>query len=524
MRTVHLHLHDGRGAALTSAYAALGELDQRHTLIIDAAIGGMGGCPYCGNGRATKMIPTEDLVELLEGEGIETGVDLAALIEAAHLAERVVGHELYGHVSKAGPRPGPDSLYPMDMPLVETVEQAQHFRLGPQTYAGAPAPWKEPIHSAARDAVDAAPRPGSGPMTAPATPVTGSLHGLRVIELGTSVAAPMAGQILGDLGAEVVKVERVGRGDDSRSWAPPHWDGESVTFLALNRNKRSLALDYKDPRGKQVLKDLIRDADVLVHNLRPGAVAAAGFGEDELRRLNPRLINVELTGFGPNGPRAAQPGYDPLLQAYSGIVSITGQDSGPPSRVPVSLLDMGTGMWAVVAVYEALRRRDATGLGCHVELSLLQTALTWLSMPLLTVLAGNPAPERLGSGLAGVVPYGAYPTSDGYVFISAGNDTAWARLCQALDAASLRDREGFATNTERVLARGAVDSELGVVTRAFDTAEVLRRLGAAGVPCAPVQTLDRGRPGRAGRRHRRDQLAAARADHRAVGGEPARDL
>ena len=154
VRTIHLHLHDGRGAALPSAYAALGELDQRHKLIIDASVGGMGGCPYCGNGRATKMIPTEDLVHFLAGEGIDTGIDLAALIEAAHLAERVVGHELYGHVSKAGPRPGPDALYPMDMPLVETIDEAQHFRLGPRTYAGAPAPWKEPIRSAARDQLD----------------------------------------------------------------------------------------------------------------------------------------------------------------------------------------------------------------------------------------------------------------------------------------------------------------------------------------------------------------------------------
>jgi hydroxymethylglutaryl-CoA lyase len=156
VRTVRLHLHDGRGAALVSAYAALRELDSRHKLIIDSSVGGMGGCPYCGNGRATKMIPTEDLVHFLAGEGIETGVDLAALIEAAHLAERVVGHELYGHVSKAGPRPGPDELYPMDMPLVETFEQAQHFRLGPGVYTGAPAPSKAPIRSAARDAVDAA--------------------------------------------------------------------------------------------------------------------------------------------------------------------------------------------------------------------------------------------------------------------------------------------------------------------------------------------------------------------------------
>jgi crotonobetainyl-CoA:carnitine CoA-transferase CaiB-like acyl-CoA transferase len=326
-------------------------------------------------------------------------------------------------------------------------------------------------------------------MTMAANPVTGSLEGLRVLEVGTSVAGPMAGQILGDLGADVIKVERVGRGDDSRSWAPPHWDEESVTFLALNRNKKSLALDYRDPRGKRVLEDMVRDADVLVHNLRPGALAAAGFGESDLRTINPRLINVEMTGFGRSGPRAAQPGYDPLLQAYSGIVSITGEDGGAPSRVPVSLLDMGTGMWAVLAVYEGLRRRDATGLGCHVELSLLQTALTWLSMPLLAVLAGNPAPTRMGSGLAGIVPYGAYPTSDGYVFISAGNDDAWTRLCQALDAAHLCDREGFATNGERVRARSAVDSELGLLTRTFDTAGVLRRLGAVGVPCAPVQTL-----------------------------------
>jgi crotonobetainyl-CoA:carnitine CoA-transferase CaiB-like acyl-CoA transferase len=320
-------------------------------------------------------------------------------------------------------------------------------------------------------------------------PAIGSLSGLRVIELGTSVAAPMAGQILGDLGADVVKVERVGRGDDSRSWAPPYWGEEGITFLSLNRNKKSLALDYKDPRGKQVLEDLIKAADVLVHNLRPGALAAAGFGEADLRRLNPRLINCELTGFGPVGPRAAQPGYDPLLQAYSGIVSITGEDDGPPSRVPVSLLDMGTGMWTVLAIYEGLRRRDATGLGCHIELSLLQTALTWLGIPLLSVLAGNPPPARLGSGLAGVVPYGAYPASDGYVFISAGNEVTWANLCQALDAGHLRDREGFRTIAERVRSRGAVDAEIGGITRAFDTAELLRRLGAARVPCAPVQTL-----------------------------------
>ncbi|MEW2624105.1 hypothetical protein [Streptomyces sp. NPDC048106] len=157
--TYHLHLHDGRGTALLSAYQALRVLDERHTLVIDSSVGGMGGCPYCGNGRMTRMIATEDLVHLLQAEGVDTGVDLPALIEAGHLAEGIVGHELYGHVGKAGPRPGPGELYPMDMPLVETADEAQHFRLGPQVYEGRPRPWKQPITSEARDAVERKERP-----------------------------------------------------------------------------------------------------------------------------------------------------------------------------------------------------------------------------------------------------------------------------------------------------------------------------------------------------------------------------
>jgi hydroxymethylglutaryl-CoA lyase len=160
VHTFHLHLHDGRGSALTSAYVALRALSSEHTLVLDTSIGGMGGCPYCGNGRATKMIPTEDLVDLLETEGIDTGIDVAKLVEAAHLAEEVVGHPLHGKVSKAGPRPSLEALYPMDMPLVETEEQAQHFRLGPSTYAGCPSPWRQPITSPARDEIDGIRRAG----------------------------------------------------------------------------------------------------------------------------------------------------------------------------------------------------------------------------------------------------------------------------------------------------------------------------------------------------------------------------
>lgn len=317
----------------------------------------------------------------------------------------------------------------------------------------------------------------------------GSLAGLRVVEIGASVAAPMAGQILGDLGAEVVKVERVGAGDDSRGWTPPHWDGVSVAFLSLNRNKRSLALDFKHPRGRELLERLIAGADVLIQNLRPGALAAAGFAADRLRALNPGLIYCEMTGYGAVGPLADEPAYDPLLQAYSGIVSLNGADDAPPARVPVSLLDMGTGMWAALAVYEALRRRDTTGQGCHVRVSLLQTALTWLSAPLLAVLAGNPPPARLGSGLAGVVPYGAFPARDGHVFIAAGNDELWRRLCRALDGEDLTLAARYPTNEARARARAAVTEEVSGRTSAVDAATLLARLRAERVPCAPVNPV-----------------------------------
>jgi len=322
-----------------------------------------------------------------------------------------------------------------------------------------------------------------------ATP--GSLTGLRVVEIGTSVAAPFGTQILGDMGAEVVKVERLGSGDDTRSWNPPSWKGESIAFMSFNRNKSSLALDYKTDAGREVLERLIASADVLVQNLRPGALAKAGFGVERLQELNPRLIIADLSGYGHTGPRAAQPAYDPLLQAYSGIVSITGEEGGEPVRVPVSLLDMGTGMWMVISVYEALRRRDATGVGSHIQLSLLQTALTWLTSPMIGQAAGNPPPARLGSGFRGVVPYGAFPTSDGHVFISAGNDSLWRRLLAAIGAEDLDERPGFKTNQERNQRRAEVVAALSERTSRFALDEIVALLEKAGVPHSPVNTIDR---------------------------------
>ena len=317
----------------------------------------------------------------------------------------------------------------------------------------------------------------------------GSLEGIRVIEISTSVAGPLVGQTLGDLGAEVIKVERVGVGDDTRAWAPPSWDDLSVIFLGLNRNKRSVELDYKDERGREVLERLIASADVLVQNLRPGALAKAGLDVARMRELNPGLIYCEITGFGPRGPKKDDPAYDPLLQAYSGIVDMVSGE-GAPIRVPLSVLDKGTGMWAVIGILDALRRRDRTGEGAHLEVSLLQTALSWVNAGLMSARAGNEKRERLGSGHDGVVPYGAFPVSDGYVFLSAGNQALWTRFCRATGADDLLDRDGFASNPERAANRRTVEAAVGEVTLRFDAATLLARLADAGVPASRVNKVE----------------------------------
>ena len=330
--------------------------------------------------------------------------------------------------------------------------------------------------------------PTSPPVVTAKAAGTGSLNGLRVIEMSTSVAGPMAGLILGDLGAEVIKLERVGQGDDTRGWAPPYWNGVSTAFLGLNRNKKSLELDFRDPAGREVLERLVASADILVQNLRPGALARAGFCWERLREINPHLIYCEMTGFGHTGPRAQEPAYDPLLQAFTGIIELMPHGDSGPTRVPLSILDKGTAHWAVIGVMEALRRRDATGEGSLVQVSLLNTALEWISGSLMTAKAGNAPSGNLGSGHPGVVPYGAFPTSDGFIFISAGNQVLWEKLVTALDAGGLNDRPGFGTNPERAARRTEVNDALSAVTRRFDRDEVERRLAAAGVPHSPVRS------------------------------------
>ncbi|TNC29442.1 CaiB/BaiF CoA transferase family protein [Amycolatopsis alkalitolerans] len=318
----------------------------------------------------------------------------------------------------------------------------------------------------------------------------GSLDGVRVVDVTTSVAGPFATLILGDLGADVVKVERPGSGDDTRRWGPPFWNGESPHFTAFNRNKRSVVMDLKEPADAERFRALVDAADVLVQNLRPGAMDALGFGYDTLSATNPGLIHCDMTGYGSGGPLSDRPAYDPLLQAFSGLMSMTGEPGGAPARIPVSVLDQGTGMWAAIGILDALRRRERTGRGTRFEVSLLNTALMWLPAQFGNYFADGTVPRRLGSGTIGIYPYGAFPTADGSAVVAAGNQVLWTRLCGVIGRRDLIEDTRFADNPGRVDHRDELHAELAATLSTRPTAYWTESLGAVGVPCTPIQTLD----------------------------------
>ena len=317
------------------------------------------------------------------------------------------------------------------------------------------------------------------------------LSGLLVADLTQNVAGPYCTQILGDMGAQVVKVERPERGDDARAWAPPYWGEESAAFMSVNRNKRSLAVDMKAPEGRTILERLIRRADVLVQSLRAGVIDELGLGWEQARGLNPRLVYCSVTAFGPEGPYRDRPGYDPLMQAYGGLMSVNGHPGQPPARVPVSIIDMGTGMWAATAVLAALRERDRTGRGAHVTTALFDTALAWITFQMTNYLASGEVPQPQGSGTPMIAPYEAFPARGGWVMIAAGSDALFAKCCAALGLGGLPADPRFVSNPQRVANRTALFDALAAVTRTLSAGELLERLKSAGVPSAPILTLDR---------------------------------
>jgi crotonobetainyl-CoA:carnitine CoA-transferase CaiB-like acyl-CoA transferase len=315
------------------------------------------------------------------------------------------------------------------------------------------------------------------------------LAGVTVVELCQNVAGPFTGTILAQLGATVLKVERPGNGDDARGWGPPFVGEASVMFHVMNSGKRSLALDVTDEADRARLWSLLADADVLVENWRPGAVERAGFGYEAVAARCPRLVYCSISAYGTTGPLAAEPGYDSILQAFSGVMSLNGHEGDPPSRVGTSIIDMGAGAWALIGILAALLERKETGRGRLVQTSLLEAGLAWIPYQLAGHLVTGEEPARLGTGLSIVAPYRAYEVADGWLMLVAGNDAMWLRLCEALGRGDLAAREDLRTNEQRLAARAELDATLAETLLAHPRDHWIQRLQDAGVPCSPIHGM-----------------------------------
>lgn len=322
------------------------------------------------------------------------------------------------------------------------------------------------------------------------------LEGVRVLDLTRALAGPYCTMMLGDLGADVIKVERPGRGDDSRGWGPPFagepygpYPGESAYFIAVNRNKRSLTANLKSPEGQQVIRRLSGVSDVLVENFRAGVLDRMGLGYEELHGLNPRLVYCSISGYGRTGPYAERPGYDVIIQAEGGMMAITGPEEGPPSRVGVPIVDITAGMFAATAVLAALRARDLTGEGQLVDVSLLDTQVALLANVASNYLVGGAEPRRLGNAHPNIAPYEAFPARDRWFALAAANERQWAVLCDVIGRPELKDDPRFATNGARVSNRPELVTVLNDVFAARDADEWLPDLREAGLPCGPINTV-----------------------------------
>jgi len=319
--------------------------------------------------------------------------------------------------------------------------------------------------------------------------VTAPLAGIVVVELGHSVAAPALGQILGDLGADVVKIEKSG-GDDARKWGPPFLDGQAATFQSINRNKRSAVCDLRDALERGRLVDfIVQKADVVLQNLRPGQVESLGLGAQALLALKPALVYCNVGAFGAKGPLAERPGYDPLMQAFGGVMSVVGEEGRPPVRVGPSIIDQGTAMWGAVGVLAALYRRRESGKGGVVDVSLFETAAAWMGMYAAQYLGSGEIPVRHGSGAPGIVPYRAYKTTDGDLVVAAGNDSLFKKFASVLHLSAWANDARFATNPDRVKNAKALYGMIEIEMAKRSNAEWIALLDAAGVPCAPVQNV-----------------------------------
>ena len=315
------------------------------------------------------------------------------------------------------------------------------------------------------------------------------LEGLNVVEIAQNLAGPFAAEILAHLGADVVKVERPEGGDDARGWGPPFWHGISPAYLAMNTNKRGITVDLKDPQDVAWLANYIARADVLIQNLRPGVVEELGLGADALMARNPRLIYCSLRAFGLTGPMRLHPGYEPMVQAFSGLMMMNGDEGGPPTRIGTSILDFGTGMWATIGTLAALLQRQHTGRGCVVDTSLLETGLAWLTGHFAAYRVSGEVPQRHRTGSNRVVPFQGFETRNGPLIVAAGNDRLFAKLAQELGHPEWAGDPRFQTNAGRFAHKDVLLPEIEAIMLTRTKGEWLDRLEQAGIPCAPIHTM-----------------------------------
>jgi crotonobetainyl-CoA:carnitine CoA-transferase CaiB-like acyl-CoA transferase len=319
-----------------------------------------------------------------------------------------------------------------------------------------------------------------------------ALEGIRVLDFTRVLAGPYCSMVLADLGADIIKVERDGTGDDLRQWGPPFMpDGESTYFLSVNRNKRSIVLDLKNAAGRELALKLVRTSDVVLENFRTGVMESLGMGYEQLREINPGLVYCSITGYGATGPLAERPGYDVIMQGMGGLMSVTGEPEGVPTRVGVAIVDVTTGLYSAIAVLGALQSRTRSGQGQRVDLSLLETCLA--VMPNLTAgyLMAGAKPDRLGNGHPNSVPYRVFPTRDGNLTLAVGNDGHWRRLCVAVGHPELAADPCYAENHARIERRAEVDELVTGWFRQRTTDEWVELLSKAEVPCGPVYSVDR---------------------------------
>jgi crotonobetainyl-CoA:carnitine CoA-transferase CaiB-like acyl-CoA transferase len=316
-----------------------------------------------------------------------------------------------------------------------------------------------------------------------------TLEGLLVADLTQNLAGPYCTQLLGDFGADVIKIERPDGGDDGRRFAPL-WHGESAVHLSCNRNKKSICANLDDPRGQEIVRRLARRADILVHSMKPGSAESRGLGYDDLKSGNPRLIYASISGFGDSGPMSHLPGYDPLGQAYSGVISMNGHPGSPPARVVVPIIDAGSGIWTFSGILAAIIERGQTGKGARVTVSLLETGVAWTALMMTAYMATGVVPGPGGSASPAAAPYEAFQTADNWILIAAGNDRLFAKLCSVLGLPDLPTDPRFVSNSERVPRREELHEILERATRLYSSQELVRRLREAAVPVSVINSLD----------------------------------